>query len=312
MASPDQDIPFDRSVPESDGVAQVSPRIRRLTAPNPGPFTFTGTCTYIVGHGEVALIDPGPADERHIAAVLAAVRGETVRHIVVTHTHRDHSPAAADIRRATGAPIVGCALYEPARALAIGEINLLDAANDADYAPDIVLGDGETIATPQYTLSAVATPGHTMNHLAFALHEEEALFSGDHVMGWSTSIVAPPDGSMQAYMASLERLLGRSDRILWPGHGGPVNDPQRFVRALFNHRRFREAAILARVEAGDSAIETIVARIYTGLDPRLTTAAALSVFAHMEDLVNRGLVATEGPVTLTAAFRLAGERARNG
>jgi glyoxylase-like metal-dependent hydrolase (beta-lactamase superfamily II) len=308
MASPDPDIPFDRGVPDSGGVARVSPLVRRLIAPNPGPFTFTGTCTYIVGHGDVALIDPGPADERHIAAILAAVGGETVRHILVTHTHRDHSPAAAAIRLATGAPVIGCAPYQPARALALGEVNLLDAANDADYAPDAILRDGETIAAQQYTLRAVATPGHTMNHLAFSLTEESALFSGDHVMAWSTSIVAPPDGAMQAYMASLEKLLSRSDHILWPGHGGPVTDPQRFQRALFNHRRFREAAILARVEAGDMTIDRIVARIYAGIDPRLTTAAALSVLAHMEDMVSRGLVSTDGPVTLTAAFRPFGAR----
>jgi glyoxylase-like metal-dependent hydrolase (beta-lactamase superfamily II) len=304
MASPDPlEIPFDRSFPDAVGVTHVTPLIRRLTAPNPGPFTFNGTCTYIVGRGDVAIIDPGPADERHIAAVLAAVDGETVRHIVVTHTHRDHSPAAAAIKATTGAPIVGCARYEPARALAFGEVNLLDAANDASYAPDVVLHDGATISGATYTLSAVATPGHTMNHLAFGLHEEDALFSGDHVMAWSTSIVAPPDGAMPAYMASLEKVIAGGYSILWPGHGGPVRDPQRFLRALFHHRRLREATILARVRAGDTNIETIVARLYAGIDPRLTTAAALSVFAHMEDLVGRGLVSTVGPVTLSALYR---------
>ena len=297
------EIAFDRSFSERPGeVTQVSPLIRRVMANNAGPFTFTGTCTYIIGRAKVALIDPGPADPGHIGAILAAVRGETVQEIVVTHTHRDHSPAAAAIKSATGARIVGCAPYRPARSLAHGEVNLLEGANDIAYAPDVIMSDGETIAGPNFTLSAVATPGHTTNHVAFALAEEAALFSGDHVMAWSTSIVAPPDGAMADYLRSLEKILAREERIYWPGHGGPVGDPPRFVRALLQHRRMREAAILARVQAGDTRIETIVAQLYSGLDPRLTTAASLSVLAHLEDLVGRGLVAADGPPGLSADY----------
>jgi glyoxylase-like metal-dependent hydrolase (beta-lactamase superfamily II) len=207
------------------------------------------------------------------------------------------------LKQETGAQILGCAPHQPARDLAYGEINRLDAANDIDYRPDLVMRDGDTITGKNFSLAAVETPGHTMNHVTFALLEENALFSGDHVMGWSTSIVAPPDGAMSPYMASLDKLRGRDDKIYWPGHGGPVVEPQRFVRALANHRRQREKSILARLAAGDSSIEIIVAKIYEGLNPALRGAAALSVFAHIEDLVARGLVGVDGPPTLSAAYR---------
>ncbi len=276
--------------------------MRRLVAPNGGPFTFTGTCSYVVGHGKVVIIDPGPDNPAHIAALLDAVKGETVSHILVTHTHRDHSPAAPALRAATGAPVTGCAPHHPARALALGEVAMLDAANDLAYAPDLVLADGEVLEAAGFELMALATPGHTMNHLCFVLPLENTLFSGDHVMAWSTSIVAPPDGSMAAYMASLDRLRGRAEAIYWPGHGGPVNDPQRFVRGLATHRRQRESSILARLAAGDRRIPQIVAAIYEGLDPRLKGAAGLSVFAHLEDLVARGLARSEGEPGLSAIF----------
>jgi glyoxylase-like metal-dependent hydrolase (beta-lactamase superfamily II) len=287
----------------NNGLSQVSQLVRRLVAPNPGPFTFTGTCSYIVGQGEVAIIDPGPADAAHHQALVDAVRGETVRFILATHTHNDHSPGAAALKAATGAVIVGCRPHRAARQLARGETNLLDAANDLDYAPDAVLTDGDAITGADFTLKAITTPGHTMNHLAFALVEENALFSGDHVMAWSTSIVAPPDGAMAPYMASLEKLRARTDRIYWPGHGGPVVEPQRFVRALYQHRRHREAAILSRLRSGDATIAEIVDRVYENLDRRLVGAAALAVFAHLEDLVSRHLVDSEGPATLTARYR---------
>ncbi|MBK9083406.1 MAG: MBL fold metallo-hydrolase [Rhizobiales bacterium] len=296
------DLSFDA---EPRRLVEVSPLVRRMLQPNSGPFTFRGTNTYVVGRGDVAVIDPGPDDSGNLAALLAALAGERVRHIVVTHTHRDHSPLAAALRQATGAPIVGCAPHRAARALAEGEIARLDAANDLDYAPDAALADGEALRGDGFTLVAVATPGHTMNHLAFRLPEENALFSGDHVMAWSTSIVAPPDGSMSAYMASLDALRRRDEALYWPGHGGPVADPQRYVRALLGHRRQREAGVLARLAERAMTIPQIVELNYSGLDPRLKGAAALSTFAHVEDLVARGLVACDGALTLEATYRRA-------
>lgn len=303
---PPDDILYDRSVDAAPGeVRQISTGVRRIIAPNGGPFTFTGTCTYIVGRGSVAVIDPGPDNGAHVATLLAALAGERVAHILVTHTHRDHSPAARALQAATGAPVIGCAVHTPARALAPGEVSVLDAANDMDHAPDHVLADGEALHGDGYSLTALATPGHTMNHLCFAFAQENALFSGDHVMAWSTSIVAPPDGSMGAYIASLEKLRGRAEAVYWPGHGGPVNDPQRFVRALAHHRRQREVSILNCLKDGPRGIPQIVGRIYESLDPRLKGAAALSVFAHLEDLHARAMVAVDGAVTLAGEYRLA-------
>ena len=237
-----EEIEFDRRATAPAGeIVELSPLVRRVIAGNGGPMTFTGTCSYIVGRGTVAIIDPGPDDPAHIARLLDAVSGETVSHIVVTHTHRDHSPAVPAIKRATGAVVVGCGPHRPARELALGEINPLDSAGDHSYSPDRELREGEAIDGPGWRLKAIETPGHTANHLAFVLPEEETLFSGDHVMAWSTTIVAPPDGSMAAYMASIEKLRGRGERIYRPGHGGPVTEPQRFLRGLVQHRRQREA-----------------------------------------------------------------------
>lgn len=270
-------------------VTRVSPRIRRLIAPNASPFTFNGTCTYILGQGAVAVLDPGPDDPSHLAAILAAVAGETIETILVTHTHRDHSALAGRLGQATGARIVGAAPFEPAGDGTAG----LDSAHDRAYAPDAVLADGERFEGQDFTLETVATPGHCANHLAFALIEEEALFSGDHVMGWSTSVVAPPDGSMGAYMASLDKVRARSERVYWPGHGGPVTEPGRYVRGLALHRRQREASILAALEAGAATVPDLVARVYAGLDPKLARAAGLSTLAHLVDLAERGRVAAE-------------------
>ena len=225
----------------AESVAELSPQVRRIVCNNPGPFTFTGTCTYIVGRGDVAVIDPGPEDDAHVAAILAATAGERITHVVLTHTHRDHSPASRALAIRTGAAIVGC----PALAAQPGRPSGLDSSHDPDYAPSRVLHDGDTLAINGCTLEAITTPGHASNHTAYALPEENALFSGDHVMAWSTSIVAPPDGSMRDYMASLDKLKGRTETIYWPGHGGPVTDPPRYLRALAHHRRLREIAILA-------------------------------------------------------------------
>jgi glyoxylase-like metal-dependent hydrolase (beta-lactamase superfamily II) len=300
------DLAFDLDFPVAPGACvELSPLVRRVVANNPSPYTFTGTCSYIVGRGKVAILDPGPDLPEHVEALLDAVRGETVTHILVSHTHRDHSPASRAVKAATGAPVVGCSTRRSARPLAVGEANPLEASADAEYRPDLVLGEGDAVEGPGWRLEAVETPGHMANHLCFALPQERALFSADHVMAWATSFIGPPDGSMSDYMASLDKLRGRDEAIYWPGHGGPVKDPQRFVRALAHHRRQRETSILNRLAAGDRKVQEIVPAIYQGLAPALRGAAGLSVFAHLEDLVARGLVASEGPPTLQGAYRLA-------
>lgn len=268
---------------------QVAPGVRRLLAGNPSPFTFTGTQTYVVGDGEVAVIDPGPDDQTHVERLLAGLADERVKAVLVTHTHRDHSPASRPLAQATGAPITGCA------PLAIDDDGpRADASFDFDYAPDAVMADGATIAGNGWTLEAVATPGHTSNHLCFALVEQQALFSGDHVMGWSTTIVSPPDGDMAAYMASLDRLLARKDRVYYPTHGAPIQDPQAHVRRLVEHRRARERQILEQLEAGEGSIAAMVPKLYRGTDRRLFPAAERSVLAHLIDLARRGRVARDG------------------
>jgi glyoxylase-like metal-dependent hydrolase (beta-lactamase superfamily II) len=300
------DLVFDLDFPpESGSCTQVSPLLRRMVAGNKGPFTFTGTCSYIVGRGQVAIVDPGPDEPEHIAALLAALRGETVTHVVVTHTHLDQSPAARAIAAATGAPIVGCGPHRRARALNAGETGSLERSNDILHAPDLEMREGDAVSGPGWTLTALATPGHTANHLAFTLAEENAILSGDHVMAWSTTFIGPPDGSMTDYMASLEKLKGRGETVYWPGHGGPVKEPQRFLRGLIHHRRQREASILTRLDAGDRTIATMVGTIYRDLAPALVPAAALSIFAHLEDLVGRGVVASEGPPRPDSEYWLA-------
>ncbi len=264
----------------------LEPLVTRVLANNPSPFTSTGTQTYLVGTTDLAVIDPGPDDAEHLAALLAAIGGRPVRAILCTHTHRDHSPAAPALQAATGSPIIGCAplVLEDAGPRA-------DASFDTGYAPDAVLADGEQVAGQGWTLTAVATPGHTSNHLCFALEESGALFTGDHVMGWSTTVVAPPDGNMAAYMTSLETLMGREqDRIYYPAHGEPVQNPRRFVRGLAGHRKQREGQILRLLAEGVEAVPAMVARMYVGLDPRLHGAAGRSVLAHLLDLQARGRV----------------------
>jgi glyoxylase-like metal-dependent hydrolase (beta-lactamase superfamily II) len=299
------DIPFDRSFDLPPGkVEEVVPGVRRLLANNPSPFTFKGTISYIVGRGQVAVIDPGPLDEAHIAALLDAVRGETVTHIFVTHTHRDHSPAAPRIKAATGALVLAEGPHRAARLLHVGEAPRLDASNDIEFKPDLALADGEIVRGSGWTIEAVATPGHTANHMAFAYKEANVLFSGDHVMAWSTPVVAPPDGAMSDYMASLEKLARRSEPVYLPGHGGVVREAPRFVQHYIRHRQGREAAILRRLARGETDIPAIVRAIYPGLDTRLTRAAGLSVLAHLEDLVTRGLVVTDGQPGLDARYFL--------
>jgi glyoxylase-like metal-dependent hydrolase (beta-lactamase superfamily II) len=278
--------------PWPTGLAEsCEPLVRRVLAPNPSPYTYTGTQTYIVGAGsDVAVIDPGPhgtgvaghADTNgagHVEAILAAVGDARIAAICCTHTHRDHSPAAAPLKALTGAPIVGCA------PLAIADDGpRADAAFDPAYAPDRVLTDGESLSGDGWTLTAVATPGHTSNHLCFALEQSGALFTGDHVMAWSTSVVSPPDGDMRAYMASLQKLHDRDDRTLYPAHGPAVTKPRQLVRGLLGHRRQREAQIVRLLTEAPQEIPAMVAAMYKGLDPRLTGAAGRSVLAHLIDL----------------------------
>jgi glyoxylase-like metal-dependent hydrolase (beta-lactamase superfamily II) len=300
------DIPFDKRfdlVP--DTVDEVVPGVRRVLANNPSPFTFKGTLSYIVGRGKVAIIDPGPLDDAHIAALLDAVRGETVTHIFVTHTHRDHSPAVPRIKAATGALVLAQGPHRPARPLHVGEAPRLDASNDTDFRPDRALADGEVVSGDGWTIEAVATPGHTANHMAYAFKEADLIFSGDHVMAWSTPVVAPPDGAMSDYMASLQKLVRRSEPVYLPGHGGPVRDAPRFVEHYIRHRQGREASIVHRLGKGETDIPTLVRAIYIGLDPRLVRAAGLSVLAHLEDLTARGVVATEGEPSIEGRYRLA-------
>lgn len=278
-------------------VEQLEPIVRRVLAPNGSPFTYTGTQTYLVGGGEgLAVIDSGPADADHIAALERAIGEAPVVAILCTHTHRDHSPAAAPLAERTGAPIVGCAPL----ALETGGPRA-DAPFDPDYRPDRVLADGEQLAGPGWTLTAVATPGHTSNHLCFALDGTGALFTGDHVMGWSTTVVAPPDGDMAAYMASLDKLQAREDRTYYPAHGPAIGNPRQLVRGMIGHRRQRERQIEKLLGEGPQAIAAMVPRMYKGVSEYLWPAAGLSVLAHLIDLERRGRVTRSEDVWTIAA-----------
>jgi glyoxylase-like metal-dependent hydrolase (beta-lactamase superfamily II) len=273
----------------SERSVRLSPLVRRITADNPSPFTFTGTQTYVIGEGEVAVIDPGPDDPAHIDAIVGAVGEERIVAILCTHTHKDHSPAAKPLSARTGAPVMGCA------PLVLGDLGpRADASFDDTYAPSRIMMDGESVGRPGWTLTAVATPGHTSNHLCFSLDEEAALFTGDHVMGWSTTVISPPDGDMADYMASLAKLEARKDAIYYPAHGDPVEKPQRFVRSLAGHRKQREGQILRLIDRGTETIETMVPQMYAGLDQRLYGAAGRSVLAHLIDLEARGVVVRAG------------------
>lgn len=300
------EIPFRRELQvEYGAVDRLTPLIRRVVAKNPGPFTFKGTGTYIVGHGRVAVIDPGPDLAPHVDALLAALGGETVTHILITHTHLDHSPAAAALKQAAGAQTYGFGPHGSGRAEdRTGVGGVTEEGGDHAFEPDVMLREGDTVDGPGWQLRAIETPGHTSNHLCFALAEERALFSGDHVMGWSTSVIAPPDGDMGAYRRSLAKLLAREDAVYWPTHGPAIPDPKPFVQAFLDHRQERMNAILRRLTAGDEVIRDIVERVYLGLDPRLKGAAARSVLAHLVELVELGRVESDDAPTLDARYRL--------
>lgn len=295
------DIPYRREFSFEYGrLEPVAPGIRRIVAHNPGPFTFKGTGTYVVGEGEVAVIDPGPDLPEHIDALLAGLAGERITHILITHTHRDHSPAAQAVKAATGAPTYGFGPHAGGRR---GEARI-EEGGDWEFTPDVVVRDGDAITGANWRFEAVHTPGHTSNHLCFALADSGVLFSGDHVMGWSTSVIAPPDGDMAAYMASLDKLLPRPDTVYWPTHGPAITDPKRHVRAFIAHRREREAGVIECLKTGAATVEAMVDRLYIGLNPGLRRAAGRSVLAHLIDLIDRDIVASDGPATVEAHFRL--------
>jgi len=297
-------IPFVREITFDYGRCDtVSPLIRRVIARNPGPFTYTGTGTYIVGHGTVAVIDPGPDLPEHLDALLEALKGETVSHILVTHHHLDHSPLARPLADATGATILGRAA--PAEADSAPSGNDQEEGADGRFRPDIELTDGQTVSGPGWTLEAVTTPGHTSNHVCFALPEENALFCGDHIMGWSTTVITPPDGDMGDYFASLAKVRARNFATLWPTHGAPIREVGPFIDAYVAHRRGREAQILDALATGHTRIRPMVTDLYAAVDPRLHPAAAHSVLAHMLHLVAEGRVTADGPAGLETEYRLA-------
>jgi glyoxylase-like metal-dependent hydrolase (beta-lactamase superfamily II) len=295
-------IPYVREIDFAYGRAdQVSPLIRRVIANNPGPFTYKGTGTYIVGHGEVAVIDPGPADPAHFEALLKATEGERISAILVTHDHADHAPLAAELAKASGATVIGCEPHPDRQAPPQG----VEEGLDRLYRPDRTPMEGQTVAGPGWTLRCLPTPGHTGNHLCFVLEEENALFSGDHVMGWSTTVVIPPDGDMGDYIASLRKVQAGAFATLWPTHGPPITDPEPFLAAYLEHRLRRDAQILATLARGPARLEPMVAELYTGLDPRLMRAAAASLFSHLLHLVKEGRVVSDGGPTMESEFRLA-------
>jgi glyoxylase-like metal-dependent hydrolase (beta-lactamase superfamily II) len=299
---------FDRSLDVPAGIPiHLSPLVERVLAPNPGPFTFRGTGVYIVGAGDsVAVIDPGPAIAAHVEALKRAIGGRRVSHILITHTHNDHSPAAAGLKAWSGAKTYSAVspppllagevpVASPAMRKAEGEKEgVVDEAHDRTFVPDVAVRDGDTIAGDGFTLQCVATPGHTADHMCYALREEQALFSGDHVMGWSTSVVAPPDGDMGQYIASLEKLAARDDRIFYPTHGSPIPSPQDYVRALIAHRRRRAGQIAEALAHGTHSLAALVDQLYPDIAPALRAAAAAQVKAHLDQMVQDGDALRDG------------------
>ncbi|PZQ57941.1 MAG: MBL fold metallo-hydrolase [Phenylobacterium zucineum] len=297
-------IPYVREIDIEYGRCdQVSPLIRRVTADNPGPFTYKGTGTYIVGRGQVAVIDPGPDDPAHLEAILAAVAGETVTHIVITHHHSDHSPLAGPLKARTGAPIYGCAVAAPDDHDDGGV--KMEAGHDLSFQPDISLCGGGVIAGAGWTLEAIPTPGHTSNHLCFGFPEENACFSGDHIMGWSTTVITPPDGDMTDYLESLEAIRARGFEVLWPTHGPPIREVDPFIRAYAEHRQERLDQITGALKAGPARINELVPRLYADVDSRLHPAAARSMLGGMIHLVRQGVLTTDGAPGPDSVYALA-------
>ncbi|HBF31977.1 MBL fold metallo-hydrolase [Rhizobium sp.] len=281
----------------------VIANVQRVTANNPGAMTFEGTNSYIVGDRSVCVIDPGPDDAAHFQALQRALQGRTVTHIVVSHTHRDHSGLAHRLKQATGAVLVAEGPHRLSRPLHAGEQAAFGESGDWDFVPDKTLADGETMTGDGWALETVLTPGHAANHACFALAGTDILFSADHIMAWATTVVAPPDGSMRAYMASLDKLLERPETVYLPGHGGAVIKPAAYINGIKTHRQMREQSILNRIRAGDQTVDAMVASLYRNIDSTLHKPASLSVLAHLEDLVEKGAVRSEGPALLNSVFR---------
>ena len=301
-------IPFVRDFQFEYGqAAQVSPLVRRIIANNPGAFTFTGTGVYIIGHGKVAVIDPGPAQADHFEALKRALDGEEISHVLVTHSHMDHSPLAHPLAKWAGCPVYAGGAAIPTE----GDVRM-EAGDDLSFRPDVEIAEGDTFSGPGWTIEAIATPGHTSHHFAYALREENCCFTGDHIMGWSTTVISPPDGNMGDYYTSLEKIRDRRFDTLWPTHGPPVNvDPSGFVQAYLNHRRAREAAILERLALGDETIPLMVETIYAAVDRKLHPAACHSVLGHIIHLVAEGHVVTDSDVPgIRSRYRLAHETVR--
>lgn len=293
-------IAFDKNLEFTYGVAsELSPLIRRVVAKNPSAFTLHGTGTYIIGKGSVAVIDPGPLDDVHVAAILKATEGETISHILVTHTHHDHSPAAAPLQNHTGAKTYG---YGPHGSGKPGMEP--EEGGDMEFSPDVEIRDGDIIQGDGWTVKALHTPGHLSNHICFELIEEKALFSGDHVMGWSTSIVSPPDGDMVEYMASLEKLLEHDHKLYWPTHGPAINDPHPFVRGLIAHRHSRMDQIRSCLKDSPMGIPDMVTAMYTDIPDYLHPAAARSVYSHLIMMVKNGEVSCDGDISVTDRYAL--------
>jgi glyoxylase-like metal-dependent hydrolase (beta-lactamase superfamily II) len=294
------ELAFNRSVEVDYGVAEeVAPQVRRIVANNPSPYTFLGTNTYLVGRGRVAVIDPGPIDEAHLAAIAEATRGERITHILVTHSHRDHCDGARLLQARLGGEVMGFGPTGTARGA--GAPGLGEAFVDPAFHPDRRLADGDEVKIGGVSLDVLHTPGHAPDHLCFALVGQRTVFTGDHVMGWNTTVIAPPEGNMAQFLVSLEKLLPRHDKVFLPAHGGRVQTPQRVVRAYIMHRQWREQTILACLEEGVSTIPRIVSKIYGALDAELKAAAALSVLAHLEHMISRGSVTAHGQKACDAA-----------
>jgi glyoxylase-like metal-dependent hydrolase (beta-lactamase superfamily II) len=291
-----REMNFEYGVPQ-----QVSPLIRRVVAHNPGPFTYMGTGVYIIGHGDIAIIDPGPDTTEHLDVLMRAIGDERLTHILVTHRHMDHSPAAHPLAERTGAKVYSSTI--PPKPSDCDELRL-EAGDDHHFKPDNDVADGQRFTGPGWTVEAVATPGHTTNHFAYALIEENALFPGDHIMGWSTTVIGPPDGDMTDYLNSLEKVRDRNYETLWPTHGPPIREVRPFVQAFLDHRLDREAQVLAQLEAGKHQIKDMVTVMYADVDKRLHPAACHSVLAHMIRLVDLGRVACEGPPCVDSEYWL--------
>lgn len=293
-------IPFKKELEFQYGVSsKLSPRIRRIVAENPSAFTLHGTGTYIIGQGNVAVIDPGPLDEKHTNAILKATEGEIISHLLITHTHNDHSPGAALLKEATGAKTFGFGPHGSGKPGMKPE-----EGGDMAFVPDVEVRDGDIISGEGWSVKAIHTPGHLSNHICFELIEEKTLFSGDHVMGWSTSIVSPPDGDMTEYMASLEKLLDYDHKIYWPTHGPAIEDPHPFVKGLIAHRHGRMGQIRSCLQKGSMDIPTMVKAMYTDVPEYLHPAAARSVYSHLIMMVEKGEVLCDGDITERDTYSL--------